>query len=166
MSTYNTFTYKQSELPSCRPEIKSEIVALDAQISDLLLRCQGNYNELEQLAEVLDNCANSCELSLNSIEIISDSIDDEDKSKILDLCSLSERSKAVVYATGLASSVAIDLLCQATGGTRKTLQEVVSALVRVISRDTSPDEINQSLKQLADAFDNEVSSYEIKHDRD
>jgi hypothetical protein len=163
----NTFTYKQSELPDFRPRTKSEIVAIDGQIASLILRCQGNYLELEYLSEVLDNCADSCELNLNSIRIIpDDSTSDSADNGILDLCDLSERSKAVVFSTGIASRVALDLLCQATGGSHKALTEIVTTLVRTITKDVSPDEISQSLKQLADEFDSETSTCEIKIDRD
>jgi hypothetical protein len=166
MRKRNTFTYKQSEIPDFRPEIKSEIVALDVQIADLILRCQGNYHELEQLAEVLDNCADSCELNLNSIQVISDSPDDEaEENGISDLCRLSERSKAVVYSTGIASGVAVNLLCQATGGSDKVIKEMIATLVRSIVSDVSPDKIDEALKQLSDQFDGEILAYEIKLDR-
>ncbi|MEG4032162.1 MULTISPECIES: hypothetical protein, partial [unclassified Microcoleus] len=69
---HNTFTYRHSDLPPVRPEIKAQIVALDCQIADLILKSQGNYRELEELAEVLDDSLNSCELNLNSIQIIPD----------------------------------------------------------------------------------------------
>jgi hypothetical protein len=106
---HNTFTYRPSELPPFRPEIKSEIAAIDVQVADLILRCQGNYHELDYLAEVLDNCADSCELNLNSIQITINSTSDSANSEISDLCDLSERSKAVVYSTGIAVGVAINL---------------------------------------------------------
>jgi hypothetical protein len=166
MKTSNTFTYQQSELPELRSEIRGEILAIDYQVADLILRCQGNYHELEYLSEVLDNCADNCELNLNSIRIIPDSTSDSAEDGILDLCSLSERSKAVVFSTGIASRVALDLLCQATGGSHKALTEIVTTLVRTITKDVSPDEISQSLKQLADQFDSETSTCEIKIDRD
>jgi hypothetical protein len=167
MKTSNTFTYKQSELPKFRPEIKAEIVEIDCQVADLILRCQGNYHELEYLSEVLDNCADNCELNLNSIRIIpDDSSNGSADTGISDLCSLSERSKAVVFSTGIASRVALDLLCQATGGSHKMLGEIITTLVRTIAKDVSPDEISQSLKQLADEFDSETSTYEIKIDRE
>src|SRR4028119_632227 len=69
---HNTFTYWHSDLPAVLPEIKAEIVALDVQIADLIFRSQGNYRELEELAEVLYNCLDSCELNLKSIGIIAD----------------------------------------------------------------------------------------------
>jgi hypothetical protein len=59
---HNTYTYRHSELPSLRPEIQAEIVALDVQLADLILKSQGNYRELQQLAEVLDNCLDICQL--------------------------------------------------------------------------------------------------------
>lgn len=39
----NTYTYRHSELPPVRPEIKAEVVALDVQLADLILKSQGNY---------------------------------------------------------------------------------------------------------------------------
>ncbi len=165
MKTGNTFTYKQSELPEFRPDIKSEIAAIDYQVADLILRCQGNYHELEYLAEVLDNCADSCELNLNSVQIIPDSSNNNADNRISDLCDLSERSKAVVYSTGLASRVAIDLLSQATGGSRKMMGEMVATLVKAIAKDATPSEINETIKQLTDEFDGETLAYSIKRDR-
>ncbi len=44
----NTFTYRHSDLPPFRPEIKAEIVALDVHIADLILKSQGNYRELSR----------------------------------------------------------------------------------------------------------------------
>ena len=69
---HNTFTYRHSELPPIPPEIQAEIVGLDVQIADLILKSQGNYRALEQLTEILDNCLDSCELNLQFIRIIAD----------------------------------------------------------------------------------------------
>jgi hypothetical protein len=161
---HNTFTYRHSELPSLRPEIKSEIAAIDVQIADLILRCQGNYHELDYLAEILDNCADSCELNLNCIQITIDSTSDSANSEISDLCDLSERSKAVVFSTGMASTVAIDLLCQATGSSRETIAGMIAGLVQAIAGDTSPDEINESIKQLVAKFDDKTLVYQIQRE--
>lgn len=161
----HTFIYKHSELPPFRPEIKSEIAAIDAEIADLILRCQGNYHELEYLREILDNCADTCELNFNCIQITLDSTSDSANSEISDLCDLSERSKAVVFSTGMASTVAIDLLCQVTGSPPQTIAGMVAGLVQGVAGDISPDEINESIKQLVAQFDNKTLIYQIQRER-
>ena len=104
---HNTFTYRHSELPAIRPAIKAEIVALDVQIADLILRSQGNYRELEELAEVLDSAADSCELNLNSIRIIAD---DSSQPKAVSMMDLPMEQKQIVFSTALTSSIAIEAL--------------------------------------------------------
>ena len=73
MKLGNTFTYRQSELPELSLETKGEIAALDIRIADFILQNRGHYHALQELSEILLNCADTCELNLNSIRLVPDS---------------------------------------------------------------------------------------------
>jgi len=98
---HNTYTYRHSDLPSVRPEIQAEIVALDVQLADLILKSQGNYRELEQLAEVLDSCLDTCQLNLQSIRIIAD----DTQQPIVTLKDLALEDKELIYSISFTNSV-------------------------------------------------------------
>jgi hypothetical protein len=67
--SHNAFTYWQSNLPPCRPEIKAEIIALGLHVDDLIVKLQGNYWELEELAEILASSLNTCGVNIDSIRL-------------------------------------------------------------------------------------------------
>lgn len=144
---HNTFTYRHSELPAIRPAIKAEIVALDVRIADLILRSQGNYRELEELSEVLDSAADSCELNLNLIRIIADDsrLDSPTPISIMDL---PIEQKHIIFSTALTSSIAIEALATIYG---KTPLEVATELTKGAGKLGEPitiDQINATLEEL------------------
>jgi hypothetical protein len=55
------------KIPPARPEIIAQIVALDCQLADLILKCQGNARELDELAGVLGGHLTSCEFDRDSL---------------------------------------------------------------------------------------------------
>ncbi|MEG5048848.1 hypothetical protein, partial [Microcoleus sp. B4-C1] len=109
---HNTFTYRHSDLPPVRPEIKAQIVALDCQIADLILKSQGNYRELEELAEVLDTCLDTCNLNLNSIQIIPD---DSPQPGTITMRDLPLEQKQLIYSCSNTNSILLNLLSKITG---------------------------------------------------
>ncbi|MEG5008490.1 hypothetical protein QUB17_33345, partial [Microcoleus sp. B5-C4] len=117
---HNTFTYKHADLPAVRPEIKAEIIALGIHADDLILKSQGNYRELEELAETLDNCLDTCELNLNSIRIVADS-----NSPLPSMRDLPMEEKQIIFSTALTSSIAIEALASVFG---KSPQQIASEL--------------------------------------
>jgi hypothetical protein len=102
---HNNYTYRHSDLPSVRPEIQAEIVALDVQLADLILKSQGNYRELEQLAEVLENCLDTCQLNLQSIRIIAD---DTQQPPVVTLKDLRLEDKQLIYSISFTNSVLLN----------------------------------------------------------
>src|SRR4028118_2121422 len=106
-----TYTYRHSELPPVRPEIKAETVALDVRIADLILKSQGNYRELEQLAEVLDDSLNSCELNLKSIRIIAD---DSPQTQSVTLTDLPMEQQTMIFSTALFNAMVLSSLEKVT----------------------------------------------------
>ena len=133
---HSTFTYRHSELPPVRPEIKAEIVALDCQISDLILKSQGNYRELDELAEMLGNCFDSCQLNLQSIRIIAD---DDREPLTPTLTNLPIEEKELVYSVSFTNSVLLNLLSVMTGKTIETLAEEITRISSYHQRPTRKD---------------------------
>ena len=141
----NTYTYKHSELPAVRPEIKAEIVALDVQLADLILKSQGNYRELEELKEVLDSCLDTCELNLQSIRIIADNTQQPPSVTMKDL---PLKEKELIYSISFTNSVLLNFLSQLTN---RTPEETGAELAILFSRHKEPPtiaEIDPLITQL------------------
>lgn len=138
-------------MPSLRPEIKAEIVALDVQIADLILRSQGNYRELEELAEVLDNCLDSCELNLNSIRIIAnDSPSDHHK----ELCSLKDlpiELKQLIYSCSHTNSVLLSLLSEITNRSVESLVAEIATQSEIYSEPVTVARVEEWMDELMKA---------------
>lgn len=150
-----TFTYRHSDLPPVRPEIKAEIVALECQISDLILKIQGNYRELDELAEALGTSFYSCQLSLQSIRIIADS---EPVPATPTLTNLPIEEKELVYSLSFTNSVLLNLLSVMTGKTMETLAQEVTRISSYHQRPTTKDvedfmvELLSAPKDMKDGF--------------
>jgi len=141
----NTYTYKHSELPAVRPEIKAEIVALYVQVADLTLKSQGNYRELTELAEMLDSSLDTCQLNLQSIRIVAD---DTQQQSIVTMKDLPLNEKKLIYSISFTNSVLLNLLSQLT---KKKPEEIVAELAMFSSLYKQPPtvaEINELITQL------------------
>ncbi len=145
---HNIFTYPHSELPTVPPEIQADIVALDVQIADLILRIQGNYCALEQLTEILDNCLDSCELNLRSIRIIPDN----SSQLAISMTDLPIDQKQIIFSTAIMFSVAIEALVSICN---KTAQQVTTELVekaRELTGDFTTDLIDSVIDELIETW--------------
>jgi hypothetical protein len=123
---HDIYTYWHSDLPPVRPEIQAEIVALDVQLADLILKSRGNYRELQQLEEVLDSCMDTCQLNLQSIRIIAD----DTQQPIATLKDLALEDKELIYSISFTNSVLLNLVSNLT--CRKP-EEVGKELARLAS---------------------------------
>ncbi|MEG4294171.1 hypothetical protein Q5692_35610 [Microcoleus sp. C2C3] len=142
---HNNFTYGYSELPPVRPEIKAEIVALDVQLADLILKSQGNYRELEALAEMLDNCLDSCQLSLNVIRIA----DDRSQQSSISLTDLPKKEKEVILSTAITSTVAIKVLAGIFGCDFETAASHVAVIGELEFGSMTPEAIERAIEEMA-----------------
>ena len=140
-----TFIYRHSELPPVRPEIKAEIVALDCQITDLVLKSQGNFRELDELAEMLGNSFDSCQLNLQSIRIISD---DAQESQIATMKSLPLEEKELIYSISFTNSVLLNLLSQLTKKEPEVLGKELALLSSIHKKPPTIAEIDELITQL------------------
>ncbi|MEG4634652.1 hypothetical protein QUB56_34755 [Microcoleus sp. AR_TQ3_B6] len=142
----NTYTYRHSDLPSVRPEIQAEIVALDVQLADLILKSQGNYRELEQLAEVLDNCLDTCQLNLQSIRIVAN---DTQQPPSVTLKDLPLEDKELVYSVSFTNSVLLNLLSNLTRRKPEELGKEIALLSRLQHPAPTVAEVEAMITQLS-----------------
>jgi hypothetical protein len=146
----NTYTYRHSELPSVRPEIQAEIVALDVQLADLILKSQGNYRELQQLSEVLDNALDTCQLNLQSIRIVAD----DTQQPIVTLKDLQLEDKKFIYAISFTNSVLLELLCSLTHREPEDIGTELALLSSIQKLPPTIAEIEELIIQLGSAQSN------------
>ncbi|MEG4047288.1 hypothetical protein [Microcoleus sp. Pol17_C1] len=139
---HNTFTYRHSDLPPVRSEIKAQIVALDYQLAALILKSQGNYRELEELAEVLDDSLNSCELNLKSIQIIPD---DSAKPPAVTLTDLPMEQQIMIFSTALSNAMVLSTLEKVTGADLNYLIAAISVQINTEMETISDKQITEAL---------------------
>ncbi len=145
---HTTYTYRHSELPPVRPEIKAEIVALDVQVADLILKSQGNYRELEELAEVLGSCLDICQLNLQSIRII---VDDTQPPPIATLKDLQLKDKELIYSILFTNSVLLDILSNLTHKEPEEIGKELFLFFYVHKETPTIAEIEEVITQLSSA---------------
>ena len=141
---HNTYTYRHSELPSVRPEIKAEIVGLEVQLADLILKSQGNYRELEELAGVLSSCLDTCELNLKSIRIIAD----DTQLPLVTMKDLPLEEKELIYSISFTSSVLLNLLSQLTKRTPEEVGAELAILSSIHKEQPTLAEVEELITQL------------------
>ena len=156
---HDTFVYRHSELPPVRPEIKAEIVALDVQLADLILKSQGNYRELEELREVLDSCLDICELNLQSIRIIAD---DTQQQPIVTMQNLPLEEKELIYSISFTNSVLLNLLSQTTNRKPEEIGAELALLSSLHKKPPTVAEVEELITQLTLARSDAKDSFVFK----
>ncbi|MEG4106736.1 hypothetical protein [Microcoleus sp. S13_C5] len=147
--SHHTFTYRHSELPAFRPEQKAEIVALGLHADDLILKSQGNYKELEELAETLSNCLDTCELNLQSIRIIPD---DSPQPETFTLTDLPMSEQAMIFSTALFSAMVLSALQKVTKADINSLVLAISEQVNIEMADISDKQITAALASYLEQY--------------
>lgn len=148
---HNTYTYRHSDLPSVRPEIQAEIVALDVQLADLILKSRGNYRELEQLAEVLENGLDTCQLNLQSIRIVAD---DTQQPGVVTLKDLRLEDKQLIYSISFTNSVLLNLLSNLTGKKPEELGKEIALHSSIHVQPPTQSEVEEVVTQITSARSN------------
>jgi len=160
---HHTFTYQHSQLPPVRPEIKAEIVALDCQIADLILKSQGNYRELDELAEMLGNSFDSCQLNLQSIRIIAD---DAQPASNISMKDLPFEEKRLIYSCSRTNNILLQVLSGVTGRAPESLANEIAKRVQIYSQEPTQSEIEDFVDNLVpwakEAAENSSSNYLYK----
>ncbi|MEG4454394.1 hypothetical protein, partial [Microcoleus sp. N9_A1] len=118
---------------------------LDVHIADLILKSQGNYRELEELAEMLDNCLDNCELNLNSIRIIADDIPQPATPSMKDL---PLEQKQLIYSCSNTNSILLNLLSEIVGKTPEALAHDIALQASIHKQPVEEQEIEQFIEQV------------------
>jgi hypothetical protein len=142
---HNTFTYRHSDLPAFRPEIKAEIIAIGLHADDLTLKSQGNYRELEELAETLSNCLDTCELNLGLIRIIPD---DSPEPASVSLVDLPIEQKQLIYSCSRTNSILMNLLSEITGIPHERLARDITAKAVIRQEPVERQEIENFIEEV------------------
>jgi hypothetical protein len=154
---HKTYTYRHSDVPSVRPEIQAEIVALDVRLADLILKSQGNYRELEQLAEMLNSCLDTCQLNLQSIRIIAD-----DTQQLVTLKDLALEDKELIYSISFTNSVLLNLVSNLTHKKPEELGKELALLASFNKPTPTVAEIDELITQLTLARSNVKDGFVFK----
>lgn len=142
---HNTFTYRHSELPEFRPEIKAQIVALGLHADDLILKSCGNYRELKELTETLSNALTTCELNLNSIRIIPD---DSPEPGAISLQDLPIEQKQLIYSCSRTNSILLNLLSEIMGIPCEVLARDIASEAALHQKPVEASEIEEFITDV------------------
>ena len=142
---HNTFTYRHSDLPTFRPEIKAEIIAVGLHVDDLILKSQGNYRELEELAETLNNSLNTCELNLQVIRIIPD---DNPEPAAVSLQDLPIEQKKLIFECSRTNSILLNLLSEILDKPCEELARDIASQAAIHQKPVEADEIEQFIDDV------------------
>lgn len=118
---------------------------MDIHIDDLILKSQGNYRELEELAETLDNGLNTCELNLKSIQIIPDDYNPQ-PAQSLTLTDLPMQEQTMIFGTALFSAMVLSDLQKIIGTDIDSLVEKISEQINLELANISDEQVTASLK--------------------
>jgi len=128
------------KFPSARPEITAEIVALDCLLADLILKCQGNARELDNLVGVLENHLATCEMERDNLL----GIESERPLTMTDLPIIEQK---MIFGSGLFSAFLLESVAQLTQTDPELLGEKVSEKVNELMAEFSPEEITNTLNR-------------------
>lgn len=144
------FTCKESELPLPRPEILGEILDIDFQLNSLLLKVQGNYRELEKLAEVLSDSLDSCELNLSAIKIIADSSEiseEKTNSPEISMTQLPPDQQTVIFSSALFTGMLLSVVETLSG--EKEAERLIEQLTESVDQQVAQCTQQEITKTLA-----------------
>lgn len=142
---HNTFTYRHSDLPAFRFEVKAEIVALGLRADDLILKSQGNYRELEELAETLSNCLDTCELNLQAIRVIPDN---SPQPTAISLRDLPIEQKKLIYSCSTTNSILLNLLSEIVGRLPEKLARDIAVQASIHEKPVEASEIEEFIENV------------------
>jgi hypothetical protein len=128
------------KFPSARPEITAEIVAIDCLLADLILKCQGNARELDNLVGVLDNHLVACEMERDNLLGL-------ESERPLTMTDLPIVEQKMIFGAGLFSAYLLEAVAQITQTDPELLRERISEKVNAELVKIPPDEITNTLNR-------------------
>ena len=139
----NNETNEAAKYPAARSEIMAQVVALDCQLADLILKSQGNARELDELVGMLDAHLASCEFDRDSLLL---GVPDEKPSPapptITDLPASEQR---LIFEAALFGAVSLETLRLLTHADVNFLMNQLSEGVNMITADMTTEQITERL---------------------
>jgi len=136
----NNSNENSPKFPSAKPEITAEIVAIDCLLADLILKCQGNARELNDLLGVLDNHLATCEIEQDKLLGI-------ESERPLTMTDLPINEQKMIFGSGLFSAYLLEAVAQMTQSDPELLGEKISEKVNEVMAEIPKDEITNTLNR-------------------
>jgi hypothetical protein len=138
----NNQTNEAAKYPAARPEIMAQIVAIDCQLADLILKSQGNARELDELVGVLDAHLACCEFDRDSLLGVRAQGPSPAPPTMTDLSAGEQR---LIFEAALFGAVALETLRMLTHADVEYLINKLSEGVNIITADMTKEQITESL---------------------
>ncbi len=136
-------------MPPITDEMKSEIAEVDFNTANLILKFQGNYRALSELAETLADSLDSCEMNLQCIQIISDG-DGEGPARAIGLADLPLQEKRIIVSTVIAHAVATRTLSNLLERDLEQVMFEVKEVVEIEYGELTQELLDSVLNQLTE----------------
>jgi hypothetical protein len=133
-----------AKYPAARPEITAEIIALDCQLADLILRCQGNARELDELAGMLDAHLACCEFERDSLMGL---VGGSSQPALLNLTDLPADQQRLIFESVLFGGVTLKTLQMLSHADIEYLIKELSRGVQTIAGEMTEKEITEGLQR-------------------
>jgi len=143
------------KFPPVRSEITAEIVALDCLLADLILKCQDNARELDDLVGVLDNHLATCEMGRDNLLGIG-------SEKPLTMTDLPMIEQKMIFGSGLFSAYLLEAIAQMTQSDPELLGEKISEKVNEAMAEIPQDEITNTLNRYLIKHSEALEEYHKK----
>jgi hypothetical protein len=143
------------KFPPARSEITAEIVALDCLLADLILKCQGNARELDNLVGVLDNHLADCEMGRDNLLGI-------ESERPLTMTNLPIVEQKMIFGAGLFSAFLLETVAKMTHTDPELLGEKISENVNEVMTNFSSDEITNTLNRYLIKHAEALNDYQKK----
>jgi hypothetical protein len=118
----NNLNEDSPKFPPAKPENTAEIVAIDCLLADLILKCQDNARELDDLAGVLDNHLATCGMGRDNLL----GLESERPLTMTDLPIIEQK---MIFGSGLFSAYLLETVAQMTQSDPELLGEKISKKV-------------------------------------
>jgi hypothetical protein len=138
----NNETNEAAKYPTARPEIIAEIVTIDCQLTDLVLKCQGNARELDELTGVLDQHLASCEFDRDSLLL---GVPDRPSPALLTMTNLPAHEQRLIIEAALFGAVGLEALRLLTHADIQFLINQLLEGVNIIASEMTEEEITEGL---------------------
>jgi hypothetical protein len=158
----NNKTNEAAKYPAARPEIMAEIVALDCQLADLILKCQGNARELDEVTGMLDAHLACSEFDRDSLLL---GVPDRCLPPALPtMTDLPVHEQRLIIEAALFGAVGLETLRRLTHADIQFLINQLSEGVNMIASEMTEEEITESLHKYL-KMHNEILVKQVFHSK-